>query len=279
MKRFRIVDHVDRATIDLMYESYAPVFILSTGRAGSKFIVELLNLSPDVSAFHEPQPRLQFFSDFASRRQDQPELLTKMIEAARMEWILKVYIQKKIFVESNQCLTFFAPVLSVLFKSSKFVHLIRHPGDFVASAARKGWYNNDSIWESGRFKMADEHRWAGMNQIERLGWLWNSTNRFIRKFLSTLPAARRMTCRLEDLLADTSAIHALFSFCGAGVPEPEKVSEIQSRQVNRLWVDPNEPSNMKKNPDFPAFGNWPVTDKRTLRTLVGETARFFGYEI
>jgi hypothetical protein len=279
MKNFRMIHHVDQETIAEIYKSYAPVFVLSTGRTGSKFIVELLSLSPAVSAFHEPRPTLQYFSNFAFHHQNEVQTLNKMIDAARMEMILEIYINGKIFVESNQCLTFFAVALAGLFKSAKFVHLIRHPGNFVSSAARKGWYKNNSIWESGRVKLANERRWGDMDQVERLGWLWNFTNLFIRDFFSTLPAGRTMTCRLEDLLSGQKNVQALFSFCGGGMPEFEKVRRIQDRPVNQLWIDSDEPPNMEKNPAFPAFPDWSAEHKRQLGVLVGETARFYGYEI
>jgi hypothetical protein len=118
-----------------------------------------------------------------------------------------------------------------------------------------------------------------MNQIERLVWLWDFTNCFIRDFFSTLPASRTTSCRLEDLQSEDKQVQTLFVFCGGGLPEPEKVREIQGRPVNRLWVDPDEPANMKKNPAFPAFGDWTADDKRTLRELAGKTARFYGYEL
>lgn len=46
-----MIHHVDQETIAEMFKSYAPVFVLSTGRAGSKFIVELLHLSPSWARF------------------------------------------------------------------------------------------------------------------------------------------------------------------------------------------------------------------------------------
>ncbi len=114
--KFTILHHVDQRTIDAMYHEYAPVFILTTGRSGSKFLASLLNHSPNVLAYHEPQPTLQYFPHFAYYNQNKKDVLIKMINAARMELILEVYIKEKIFVVSNQCLTFFAPAISVLFK-------------------------------------------------------------------------------------------------------------------------------------------------------------------
>ncbi len=279
MKKFRMIHHVDRATIAAMYEQYAPVFILSTGRAGSKFIVELLNLDARVLACHEPRPTLEYFCDWASRHQERGDVLGRMIDAARMEMVLEACIRDRIFIESNQCLTFFAPALAALFKSAKFVHLARHPGDFVASAARKGWHRNDSIWESGRARLADERRWSAMDQVERLAWLWDFTNRYLRDFLASLPAARRMTCRLEDLLDGERAVKALFSFCGAAMPKAEKVTAVQVRPVNTLWVDADEPDNMKKNPAFPAFRDWPAGEREKVARACAATARGLDYEL
>ncbi|MCP5053537.1 MAG: hypothetical protein GY940_40600, partial [bacterium] len=125
---FRIIHHVDQRSIDRMYNRYSPVFILSTGRSGSKFIAHLLNLSAAATAYHEPSPTLQYFSNHAYHHQTEEKTLANMIDAARMELVLEVFIKDNIYVESNQCLTFFAPALAGLFKKSKFVHLVRHPG-------------------------------------------------------------------------------------------------------------------------------------------------------
>ena len=87
---FRMIHHVDQQTIDDMYQAYSPVFILSTGRPGSKFMAKLLALSSRIISFHEPRPTLQYFSNHAFHNQTAKNALSKMIEAARMESILDV---------------------------------------------------------------------------------------------------------------------------------------------------------------------------------------------
>jgi hypothetical protein len=112
MTQFKMIHQADQKTIAAMYHEYSPVFVLTAGRSGSKFVAELLNLSPGISAFHEPRPTLQYFSNFACHHQHLAETLNGMIDAARMEMVLETYISGKVFVESNQCLTFFAPALA-----------------------------------------------------------------------------------------------------------------------------------------------------------------------
>ena len=43
--KFKIIHHVDQPTIDQMYQKYSPIFVLSTGRSGSKFITKLFESS------------------------------------------------------------------------------------------------------------------------------------------------------------------------------------------------------------------------------------------
>jgi hypothetical protein len=279
MNAFKMIHHVDRRTLEWMYRRYEPVFILSTGRSGSKLIVELLGLSPAVNAFHEPRPTLQVFSDFAYHHQAQDNSLTKMIDAARMEMVLETLIKGKVFVESNQCLTFFAPAIAALFRSAKFIHLVRHPGDFLASAARKGWYMNDSIWEAGRPTSAETGLWRKWDQMQKLAWLWAATNAYVEDFKKNLGKRRVLTIRLEDLVLGREGVKSVFAFSGAGRVPWAEVERIQKTRINELQIFPDEPPNMRKNPDFPAYGEWPDAQKRWFRERVGTLAALYGYEI
>jgi hypothetical protein len=274
---FKMIHHVDQRTIDEMYHDYSPVFVLSTGRSGSKLIVNLLNLSDNVTAYHEPRPMLQYFSNYAYHHQQEEEILCNMINAARMELVLEVFIKNQIYVESNQCLTFFAPVIAQLFKKSKFVHLVRNPGDFVRSAVRKGWHKNDSIWESGRVKMGDKEQWAQMDQIERLSWLWMTTNQFIEDFKTQVHKSRAFTLKFEDLVQKEKTVKKLLKFIDCHHIAPEKIEQIQRTKINELHINPNEPPTMKKVADFPLFNQWDDETKHKLAGLVKDTSLRYGY--
>jgi hypothetical protein len=277
MKPFTMIHHVDRATLSRMYEAYAPVFVLSTGRCGSKLVAELLNLSPRACALHEPRPTLQYFGHYAYRLRRQPEALAPLVDAARMEMVLQACIEERTYVESNQCLTFFAPALAAVFAGAKFVHLLRHPGDFAASAARKGWYVNDSIWEAGRPRPPEDGSWPSWNLVRKLGWLWNAGNGFLADFHDGAGRGRTHVCRLEDLVASVSAAQELFAFCGLDAPDAARITAMQATKVNPLWIGAAEPPTMRKDPAFPGYGSWSNEMRRDLWEQVGESARRFGY--
>jgi hypothetical protein len=277
--KFRVIHHVDRATIDGMYAGYTPVFILSTGRSGSKFAARLLDLSSNVSAYHEPRPTLEYFSNYAYHHQDVTEVLTRMIDAARMESILENFIKDKIYVESNQCLTFFAPFIARLFEKSKFAHVVRHPGDFVRSALRKGWHKNDSIWESGRLKKADESQWAEMDQIERLSWLWQATNSYIEEFKKSILFRRTLSFKFEDLVQDPGNVKTLLEFIGSENIDKRKIEEVQKSKINELHIKPWEPPTMKKVMDFPHYKDWEPGMQDKLKKYCSELAGIYGYRL
>jgi hypothetical protein len=275
--KFKLIHHVDQKTIEDMYNEYSPVFILSTGRSGSKFIAALINCSSNITAYHEPRPTLQYFSNYAFHHQNEEKVLTNMIDAARMELILEVFIKNSIYVESNQCLTFFAPVIAKRFKKSKFVHIVRHPGDFVRSAVRKGWHKNDSIWESGRVKMEDKNQWAKMDQIERLSWLWMETNRFIENFKKQINTQRVLTLKTEDLIKKIETVKKLLEFIGAQDIDGEKIEEIQRKKINELYIHPDEPPNMRKVIHFPTYNEWNDDKKNKLKKYAERLVKLYGY--
>jgi hypothetical protein len=182
-------------------------------------------------------------------------------------------------VESNQCLTFFAPAIASLWKKAKFVHLVRHPGDFVRSAVRKGWHKNDSIWESGRVKMVDQDLWARLDHMEKLGWLWNTTNQFVEDFFRQIENERTALFKIEDLFQDIDTVKALFRFIGTETITEEQILEIQCARINEMEIHPDEPPNMKKMWDFPLYNDWNDKMKKRLKIYAEKLGLTYNYDL
>lgn len=279
MKRFEIFHHIDRETIRAMHNDYAPVFVLSCGRSGSKFVHNLLEKSEQARSYHEAFPNLMYFPQYAFYHQENRDVLKMMVWASRMEIILDAFNENRIYMEANQCLAFFAPVLNDIFPRSKFIHLVRHPGDFVRSAVRKGWHSNDSIWEAGRLKMKDPE-WEEMSSVGKLSWLWTQTNRYLSSVLSEFSPGRVLFVKAEDMFSGLDTLKNIYDFCGVSIPlSDEDLAAFMKKPVNELLIHPNEPATMKKVASFPRYQEWDRALKEELRRLTGSLAHQYGYEI
>lgn len=279
-KHFNIFHHISQSYIDDMYQNYAPVFVLTTGRSGSKLVHAFFSECEDADSYHEATPTLQYFSNFAYHNQHKREVLKEMVQAARMEMVLNAYNEGKIFIESNQCLTFFAHALKCVFNSAKFIHLVRHPGNFITSAIRKGWHASDTIWESGRVRAKDKRYWESLSQEEKLAWVWLKTNQHIEHFFKGLNKADKMVIRFEDLITEKEVPKVLFEFSGLQkVPNNDQLNRMQKKKINTLEIHQNEPENMKRDVGFPDYPKWPDELKDKLTSMLEPVARKYHYDL
>ncbi len=275
---FSHIHHISTGYLKTFFTSYQPVFVLNTGRSGSAFVNNLLQGIGDIQSYHEASPNMFLQSNYAYHNQEKKEVLQKMFEVARIELMLEASLKKKIYVESNQCLVFFIHQIKTLFPKAKFVHLTRHPGDFVTSAIKKGWHKNDSVWEKGRIRMKDEAKWETLSQIEKLGWVWTTTHQFIEAFKKQHRQSF-LTLKLEALTADGTIVNQFLEFIGSDHRfDAKAVLSILERKVNQVQIS-REPANMFKRHDVPKFEAWPEQDKAQLRSQTEALANQLGYNL
>lgn len=273
------IHHIDKNFLSEILNYHSPVFVLNTGRSGSAKLQEIFDLFDESHSYHEANPNLMMLSDYAFHNQDKDEVLTKIFEAARMELILEAAIDNKIYIETNQCLVFYIHQIINLFPNAKFVHLLRHPGDFVASAIRKGWHLNDSIWELGRLKSLNEGYWNKLTHVEKLTWVWNETHNFVEVF-KRANQENCYTVRFEDLVTNEQTIDELVSFVGLDYSKQQNaIMELIGKKKNEIQVYNNEPPRMKKNPDFPNYKVWGNELKSELKNFVSNLAEQYEYKI
>lgn len=275
---FKIFHHIDSGTINQMFDHYSPIFVLTAGRSGSKFIHHVFSHCSDMRSYHEAFPTLQYYSNFAFQNQNEPNILNKMFEASRMELMLDAYNNEKIYAESNQCLVFFSKAILSTFKKAKFIHLVRHPGDFVRSAIMKGWHKNDSIWEAGRIRFKDAEAWQKLDQIEKLAWVWSETNKYISTFTNNCLHSNSLFVKLEKFVRDTNVFKDIISFSGSSATLNEnEILEVQKTKVNALEIHQSEPLNMHKLSNYAKFDDWPEKDKQSVRNFVEPLSSQYGY--
>ncbi|MGH7963241.1 MAG: sulfotransferase, partial [Candidatus Binatia bacterium] len=215
------------------------VFVLSTGRVGTKTLTALLALSPQVVATHEPRPRLvkaSFDAYMEGGDLGHSEKWRTVVLAARDDAVWEASRRGKIYVETNNRLTYVALALAVIFPASRFIHLHRHPYEFVRSAMRRGYYQGQS-WDFARVRPRSweplAEQWAALSPLEKSAWGWARINAEAGDFLGTLPEARRLDVRAEGLFAgDEDTLRKLFAFVGGDFPGKGRIKAVLGRNIH-----------------------------------------------
>jgi hypothetical protein len=254
-----------------------PVFFLSTGRCGTKWFSSLLSSDPGLALFHQPTPSMAMQSrtvyEILVKRggaasEEEKSLIIELFWAARENHLRYTYKTGKRYVETNNYITFFAPFLYEIFPEARFVHLVRHPGEFVRSGVNRNYYTDTHSDDTKRIepvtgKIAE--KWSTMGQVEKTAWLWNETNLFIRDFLTTIPGEQQTRFNFNQL--EAPLIQDVLQFMG---------SDIALRKINKLIP---KRINAQASTTVKTFENWDDKEKQIVAGITGELAREWGYSI
>lgn len=251
------------------------VFVLSTGRVGTKTLTALFALSPHVVATHEPEPRLvkaSFEAYMEGGALEDSDKWRAVVLAARDDAICEANRRGKIYIETNNRLTYLARVLAVTFPASRFIHLHRHPYEVVRSAMRRGYYQGHN-WDFARIRPRPHEalaaQWDRLSPLEKSAWYWERVNAEARDFLNTLPTSRKLTLRADALFAGEEAVlKHLFAFVGLDLPPQERIEEVLGQKINA-----------QRQGDFPTPAEWGDAERAAVRQRVAETAHSLGYRL
>lgn len=249
------------------------VFVLSTGRVGSQTLTALLALSPAVVSEHEPFPRLVKASIDAYLEGGDlgaSEKWREVVYGARDDLVCEANRRGKIYVETNNRLTYLAPILATCFPDSKFIHLHRHPYEVVRSAMRRGYYESHN-WDFARVRpRASEPlaaTWDALPRLEKCGWFWSRINEEAASFMATLPPERALDLRADLLFGgDEATMRRIFSFVGIDFPAQELVEEVLGQKLNAAVRGA-----------FPGAGDWSEDDRQAVWRQVEVVATRLGY--
>ena len=218
-----------------LHDHYDPCFVLSTGRAGTMLMTEMLKDHPEIKVFHEPFPEITYYSEYAYHFRDRQEITKAVIDALRYEHIRNTALLGKKYLETNNRITFFAKELSELYPHSKFIHLHRDPVKFVESGLGRNWYSGMKLYDEGRIRPrpGSDIPWEKYSQVQKIAWLWKETNQFIEEFKATIPPERIMTFGAEEFFRDPVISVAWMKFIGIS-PYPEnKLMGMIGKPVNK----------------------------------------------
>ncbi len=199
-------------------------FIVGTGRNGSQTIAALLDQSPDLRCYHEPEPRMICESTAYAYGRIDAEHLRQLLRETR-----PARIEGQQYGESNHKLSELIPLLHETFPTAKFIWLLRDGRAAVASMVARGWYRP---WLGARFRFPGVRQWEvcrirgdevgamswwewhSLSPFEKCCWYWAHRNQRIKALLNEC-GAQWLHVRLEDL---DERMPELFTFLGVQPP-------------------------------------------------------------
>jgi len=249
------------------------IFVLSTGRVGTKTLAALAGLSNHIVALHEPTPKLYGLSYLYYRHHlgnDNDEIFAEAFLTARRERFNYALLFGRGYVETSPQVTFLGPPIRMAVPQAKFIHVVRHPSTFVRSGMRRGWYSSHPM-DNTRLKplshSKDYKYWKQWENVEKISWLWKETNTWINRFMQSLPINQRLLLHSEKiLLNDRDEIKKLFDFLHSPVPDEKKIKKILSKRINAQTTG-----------YFKEITEWSDELHAKINSIAGESAQQFGY--
>ena len=246
------------------------VFVLSTGRCGTELLTKILGFSERLYVEHNPKPELEYASSRIYQDDISGNDLKIAFLAARFDvFLLESWLRNKIYVETNNRITFFAPAIAALMPNSKFIHLVRNPAEFVVSGMRRGYYDEQVIQHQRLTKFGAED-WDRLTRIEKVALEWNEINARIEDFKATTSKQRILTVKSEDLFTNPEVTKSIFHF--VDVDDPFMVSDKHDR-LNKILA---KPVNKQTTGYFPRYKDWSESDKLAFRRITTLAAQY-GY--
>jgi hypothetical protein len=249
------------------------IFVLSTGRVGTKTLAALAGLSNSIVALHEPTPKLYGLSSLYYRCSKETiidEIFAEAFLTARRERFRYVLSLGKGYVETSPQVTFLAPAIQIAVPQARFIHIVRDPRAFVRSGMRRGWYSGHPM-DSTRLKPLNKSKdykyWEQWEPVEKICWLWKETNIWINRFMQSLPEAKKIFLHSENIfLNEKKEMKKLFDFLDTAIPHDKKIKKILSKKLNA-----------QKTGYFQEAPNWSDEMYARFYRITGEIAKQFGY--
>jgi len=245
-----------------------PVFVVGSGRCGTRMIKKLLAGVEHIEARHE-------YVRNAYQRESAMYYMGKLSYELMAEKLLDIYVpaiyysKADFFLDSSQHLCWCVDVLADIFPTAKFVHLVRDGRKVVSSFFHKLNIFDDygakvlRDWMEGREEVPPpltENFWQVLppkhcDMFQRICWHWVRSNEDIMNSLDNLiPRDRKLFIRLEDLATSEKVMTDFLSFLNVPynksfmetmkrpehvyVPVDFKLTEEQQRQFHEIaqWM-------------------------------------------
>ncbi|MFC1975131.1 sulfotransferase domain-containing protein [Chloroflexota bacterium] len=252
------------------------VFILSTGRTGTKALAEGLAgdgiLSPHQPPFSRP---LTIASNYYLHGWLPESALRWLINRVRLSQIRHTNCRYYIQVFSLDHLA--AKFISQQYPNVYVIHIVRDPRTFVTSYLNwmhtkfKSFMANKFVlgWQpSGYFTGEIPWRvWRNMDEFQRICWQWVYKNQTLEDLFARSP--HYLCLRFEDLFINENKLTTLKSLISfVDIPYQDRFAEICQHKKNS-----------SRKTYFPQWSEWPLDRKKQLLDICGRQMAQYGYPI
>jgi hypothetical protein len=265
----RLITRITPTEAPILDASKKYVFILSTGRTGTKYIADYLSEYKDVYAVHEPKPskRLRLWSMARLERNINDDYLYKVFLKFRKKKINTV--NEKIYIESNPFLSGFATSIAMNMPNAYIIHIVRDPRDRVTSSI-----NNGELRIKKRLMISLVPYWhlrplrlfgQTSSSIEKITKLWPLMNNHIAK--ASEHTNNYICIKFEDLFNNEDKMKELVDFIG--------INEKYIKEELTGAYKTNK--NASKYNDLTSWKQWSSSFAKKIDEIVGNTMEDYGY--
>ena len=259
------------------------IFLISTGRTGTKFFATYFNQHKPFwgyHIYHEPQPNMEGFC-FDYHKKIYTEEKAEEIFLENRDTLIKN--AKQLYFESNGNFGFLFPLLRNLYKDSYFILIIRDPITYTRSVANRVLktdsgniqkYSIDKYWLlKSNMLPKDKYygKWSEFDMYEKTAWTWRFRNSTYLNYVEN--DEKSMVVRFEDVFLDPNK------------PGIDQMNDFLKNTVKtRLKIKKADPLfNKKVNTNArqidTAFGSEYIKNSKYYKELVSDLTEKFGYTL
>jgi len=249
------------------------VFILSTGRCGTKWLTELLKYSKKISVEHDPVPKIYFQSQYVYKNKFDKKAVFSSFLHARYDYLYHAYCVDKPYVETNNRITFYAESIADKLPETRFVHIIRHPYEVIRSGMRRNWYKELNSELSGHIspELGEQayNDWPDYSREQKIAWLWKQTNEIIEKLKIKLDSDRFLTIKSSEMFNNELSLIELLEFIGA---DDIIYANLALKKTQMVIV------NKQESGIYPEISDWDNKTRLDIKLILNCT-ELYGFEL
>lgn len=238
-------------------------FVLAQGRAGTKFLANLLNQAQGAYVLHEP-----VLEDFFAylRAFHNPGKAKKYIHGFRKK---EIYCRMQnmttgVYGEVNSILRCHADAIRDVFPGVVLVHLVRDGRDVVRSILSRNTFTWRSPYSLGIYPGRNDPwkgYWPEMDRFARVCWYWQVENKRLRESVGKIVQFEKILSGYQYFFKE------ILEPCGIYLSKEAWESSISS------------PRNITSKFTVPKWENWTLEQKKKFEEICGDEMIQCGYDI